>query len=171
MTNEEFEREIKRLEERIEDQINSLRIKFLESKADKKPYELEVPEDINHLAYLDEDGYCIPLEDYDYKNKKNIYFRGLAFETREEAEQYDKERILLFKLHKWAEEHNGDWMHNLKDLDREKYIIRYDYEDNQFTYVYSYCHNDFSKLPIFKSEEIAEQFIKEFGDEIKEVFC
>ena len=83
MTNEEFEQEIKRLEERIEDQINSLRIKFLESKADKKPYEVEVPEDINHLAYLDEDGYCIPLEEYDYKNKKNIYIRGLAFETRE----------------------------------------------------------------------------------------
>ena len=27
------------------------------------------------------------------------------------------------------------------------------------------------KLPYFKSEEIAELFIKEFGDEIKEVLC
>lgn len=51
MTNEEFEQEIKRLEERIEDQVNSLRIKFLESNANKKPYEVEVPEDINHLGY------------------------------------------------------------------------------------------------------------------------
>jgi hypothetical protein len=36
MTSEELEREIKRLEEKIEDQINSLRIKFLESEANKK---------------------------------------------------------------------------------------------------------------------------------------
>lgn len=168
MTNEELQQKI----EQLEQQITELRFKILGSKAKSipyKPYEVELPEDINHLAYLDEDGYCIPLEDYDYINKKNIFIRGLAFETREEAEQYDRERILLFKLHKWAEEHNGRWTHNLKDLDEGKYIIRYDYEDNQFTYVYSYCHNDFCKLPIFNSEEIAEQFIKEFGDEIKEV--
>ena len=171
MTNEEFEREIKRLEERIEDQINSLRIKFLESKADKKPYEVEVPEDINHLAYLDEDGYCIPLEDYDYKNTKNIYFRGLAFETREEAEKYDKERILLFKLHKWAEEHNGGWTPNWKDFKEEKYTIVYDHDCEKFYVYLNFYYGDLSKLPLFKTEEIAEQFIEEFGEEIKEVFC
>ena len=147
------------------------RFEALEEKVEKKPYEVEVPEDINHSAYLDEDGYCIPLEDYDYINKKNIFIRGLAFETREEAEQYDRERILLFKLHKWAEEHNGDWTPDWKDFDEYKYSVTFDFDDYKFLIKDSWYENAFSKLPYFKTEEIAEQFIKEFGDEIKEVLC
>lgn len=167
MTNEELEQEVKRLEE----QITKLRFKILESKAEKKPYEVEVPEDINHLAYLDEEGYCIPLEDYDYINKKNIFIRGLVFETREEAEQYDRERILLFKLHKWAEEHNGGWNPNLNDEYEKKYFIIYNVQDKIFEFFHTWHYNYFLKLPYFKTVEIAELFIKEFGDEIKEVLC
>lgn len=137
----------------------------------KTPYEVEVPEDIDYYYIADNYGAIYSLDGFSKEFVHSNYQRGLAFKTREEAEQHLKESILLFKMHKWAEEHNGRWTHNLKDLDEGKYIIRYDYEDNQFAYVYSYCHNDFSKLPIFNSEEIAEQFIKEFGEEIKEVLC
>ena len=137
----------------------------------KTPYEVEVPTDIEDYYSTGIYGIVDRLEDFSAPFRENCYIRGLTFKTREQAEQHDKELILLFKLHKWAEEHNGRWTHNLNDLDEGKYIIRYDYEDNQFAYVYSYCHNDFSKLPIFNSEEIAEQFIEEFGDEIIEVLC
>ena len=166
MTNEELEQKVRRLEE----QLTEVRIELLERKADKKPYEVEVPDDINHLGYLDEDGYCIPLEDYDYKNKKNIYLRGLAFETREEAEKYDKERILLFKMHKWAEEHNGGWKPNWENGET-KYYISYEMEQEFFNTEYCVCYRQFTKLPYFKSEEIVKQFIEEFRDEIKEVLC
>ena len=145
------------------------RFEALEEKIEKKPYEVEVPEDINHLAYLDEDGYCIPLEDYDYINKKNIFIRGLVFETREEAEQYDRERILLFKLHKWAEEHNGGWTPNWKDYDEYKYSVACDCDEYKLFIKETWYENAFSKLPYFISEGTAEQFIKEFEDEIKEV--
>ena len=145
------------------------RFEALEEKVEKQPYEVEVLEDINHLAYLDEDGYCIPLEDYDYKNKKNIYFRGLAFETREEAEKYDKERILLFKLHKWAEEYNGGWIPNWRDFDEYKYSVSCDCDEYKLFVKESWYDNAFSKLPYFISEGIAEQFIEEFEEEIKEV--
>ena len=171
MTNEEFEREIKRLEERIEDQINSLRIKFLESKADKKPYEVEVPEDIENYYYVSESGDIDLVEDVFFNiDYEGLYQRGLAFKTKKEAEQYDKERILIFKMNKWAEEHNEGWIPNWKDEDEIKYFIIYDnrYEtlkvDNYATI------EEFCKIPYFKSQKIAEQFIEEFGDEIKEVF-
>lgn len=147
------------------------RFEALEEKIEKKPYEVEVPEDINHLAYLDEEGYCIPLEDYDYINKKNIFIRGLVFETREEAEQYDRERILLFKLHKWAEEHNGGWTPNWNDYKEEKWTVMYHSECEEFEIYENYRYREFLKLPYFESEEIAELFIKEFGEEIKEVLC
>lgn len=142
MTNEELEQEVKRPEE----QITNLRIKILESKVNKKPYEVEVPEDIDDYYYTNEYGRVDYLGGYNTSYEKNKYIHGLAFKTKEEAEKYDKECILLFKLHKWAEE-------------------------NKFHTRSSWCETAFSKLPHFISNDIAEQFIEEFGEDIKEVLC
>ena len=167
MTNEEFEREIKRLEE----QLAELRIKILESKTEKKPYEVEVPEDIEDYIYINNVGNIYNLNTFTISEIEKIYKRGLAFETRKEAEQFDKERILLIKLHKWAEEHNGGWTPDWENEDERKYFIEYDSRFESLGFDSYQMFNPFSKLPYFKSEEIGEKFIKEFGDEIKEVFC
>nr|DAP11795.1 MAG TPA: hypothetical protein [Caudoviricetes sp.] len=169
MTNEELEREIKRLEEQIEDQINSLRIKFLESEENKKPYEVEVPEDVDDCYTTGIYGSVDRLENFSTPYKKGCYKRGLIFKTREQAEQHDKELILLFKLHKWAEEQNGGWTPNWKDADEPKYYTVYDYYG--LTIKWDYCCKIFTKLPCLKSREIAEQFIEEFREEIIEVLC
>ena len=167
MTNEELEQEVKRLEE----QITNSRIKILESKAEKKPYEVEVPKDIDYY-YVDELGGIHSVGELsNYYDFEKIYRRGLAFKTREEAEQFDKERILLFKLHKWAEEHNGEWTPNWNDYREEKWTVMYHNECEEFEIYENYRYREFLKLPYFKLEEIAELFIKEFGDEIKEVLC
>lgn len=171
MTNEELEQEIKRLEEQIEDQINSLRIKFLESEANKKSYEVKVPEDIGDYVYINNIGNIYDLNTFTIVEYEKIYKRGLAFKSKEEAEQFDKERILLFKLHKWAEERNGGWTPNWNDSDEEKYTVRYDYADNQLETFYSYSYKEFSKLPYFISNDTAQQFIDEFKEEIIEVLC
>lgn len=163
MTNEELEREIKRLEEQIKD----LKVK-LEEKIEKKPYEVEVPEDIDDYYITDKYGEIYTLDGFSREFVHSHYQRGLAFKTREEAEQFDKERILLFKLHKWAEEHNGGWTLNWK-ANEPKYYVTYDYYG--FSIKWSYLCNNFIKLPYFKSKEIAEQFIDEFGEEIIEVLC
>ena len=168
MTNEELEQEVKRLEE----QIIELRLKILESKGELipyKPYEVKVPDDIDDYVYIVGSGDIYDLDELSNGTLEDVYNRGLAFKTREEAEQFDKERILLFKLHKWAEEHNGGWTPNWKDDEEEKYTIRYDYENNRFEIFYSYSYKEFSKLPCFISNDTAQQFIEEFGDEIKEV--
>lgn len=167
MTNEELEQEVKRLEE----QITNLRIKILESKAEKKPYEVEVPGDLENYYNTGIYGIVDRLEDFSAPFRENCYIRGLAFKTREEAERYDIERKLLFKLHKWAEEHNGEWIPNWKDFKEEKYTIVYDHDCEKFYVYLNFYYGDLSKLPLFKTEKIAEQFIEEFGDEIKEVLC
>lgn len=164
MTNEELEQEVKRLEE----QITNLRIKILESKVEKKPYEVEVLEDIGDYYNPDEFGEVDHLEDFSTAYGENCYIRGLAFKTEEEAEKYDKERILLFKLHKWTEEHNEGWTPNWYD-DSTKYYVVYDYYE--FEVKWNNWERTFSKLPYFKTKEIAEQFIEEFGEEIIEVLC
>lgn len=165
MTNEELEQEVKRLEE----QITKLRFKILESKADKKPYEVEVPEDLEEYYMLEEGGDVLKAYTYSEKWRREAFIRGLAFKTKEEAERYDKERILLFKLHKWAEEYNAEWTLNWEDFEN-KYFVKYDHKEGAFSIACAWSFNHFSKLPYFKSEGIAEQFIKEFGDEIIEVF-
>ena len=177
MTNEEFEREIKRLEERIEDQINGLRIKFLESKADKKPYEVEVPEDLEDYYYVDELGKVHSIgEKLNYYDFEKAYLRGLAFETREEAEQFDKERMLIKKLKDWAKKHNGDWTPDWNEVDETIYEIQIDRFPmygcdsplviNEVDEVRSV-----SIFPYFYSYETAREFIDEFRGEIEEVFC
>lgn len=167
MTNEELQQKVKRLEE----ELTEVRIALLESKADKQPYKVEVPEDIGDYYNPDEFGVVDRLEEFSTAYGENCYIRGLAFKTREEAEQFDKERILLFKLHKWAEEHNGGWTPNWNDLEEEKYTVRYDYENNRLETFYSYSYKELSKLPCFISNDTAQRFIEEFGEEIKEVLC
>lgn len=166
MTNKELQQQIEQLEQQIKD----LKVK-LESKVEKEPYEVKVPTDIEDYYSVDMFGEVDYLDYFSTDYGENCYIRGLAFETREEAEEYEKERILLFKMHKWAEEHNGGWTPNWKDTDEEKYTVRYDYADNQLETFYSYSYKEFSKLPYFISDDTAQQFIEEFGDEIKEVLC
>ena len=167
MNYKELEQEVKRLGEQIKD----LKVK-LEEKAEKKPYEVEVPEDIGDYYFVSELGAITLLKDVFFSaSYEKVHQRGLAFKTKEEAEQFDKERILLFKLHKWEEEHNGGWTPNWNDCNETKYFIIFDKLYKTFKIDCYARIKPFSKLPYFKSEEIAELFIKEFGDEIKEVFC
>ena len=165
MTDEELRQKIELLEQQIKD----LKVK-LEEKVEKKPYEVEVPEDIEGYYHVDETGEINPIgEVLNYYDFEQAYLRGLVFKTEEETEQFDKERILLFKLHKWAEEHNKGWKPNWNDFEKKQYYVVYDFEDKKFYIRYEYYSETFSKLPYFKSEEIAEQFIDEFGEKIKEV--
>lgn len=167
MTNEELEQKVKRLEE----QLTEVRIELLERKAEPipyKPYEVEVPEDIEDYYVLDGYGKVYSLKGFSMNYIRCQYERGLAFKTREQAEQFKKEQILLFKLHKWAEEHNGDWYPYWEQSD-DKFYIYYFHNTESFCVGSDWNCNSFSKLPYFKSEELAREFIDEFGDEIKEV--
>ena len=166
MTNEELEQEVKRLEEQIKDLKATL-----EEKVEKKPYEVEVPEDVGDNYFIGKYGNIYSLEGCNMNLARIQYRLGLAFKTEEEAEQHLKESILLFKLRKWAEEHNGGWTPNWDDFEEKQYHVVYDYEDKQFYVRYEHYSETFTKLPYLKSYNLAEQFIEEFGDEIKEVLC
>lgn len=170
MTNEELEQKVKRLEE----QLTEVRIELLERKASfipYKPYEVEVPTDIEDYYVLDGYGKVYSLKGFSMNYIRCQYERGLAFKTREQAEQFKKEQILLLKLHKWAEEHNGGWTPNWNDFEEKQYYVVYDYEDKQFYVRFEHYSETFTILPYLKSYNLAEQFIEEFGEEIKEVLC
>ena len=137
----------------------------------KTPYEVEVPTDIEDYYSTGIYGIVDRLEDFSAPFRENCYIRGLTFKTREQAEQFKKEQILLLKLHKWAEEHNEGWTPNWNDYKEEKWTVMYHNECEEFEIYENYRYREFLKLPYFKSEELAREFIDKFGDEIIEVLC
>lgn len=172
MINEELQEKFEQLASTI-DWIKTKIVDLQEKKGlapVKTPYEVEVPGDIGNYYYVSELGDIDLVEnvfcDFDYKG---VYQRGLAFKTEEEAEQFDKERILINKLKDWAKKHQRNWTPDWKDFDEEKNSVIYDNEHENFRTIENYYCQEIIKLPYFKSEEIAKQFIEEFGDEIKEV--
>lgn len=176
MTNEELEQEVKRLEE----QITNLRIKILESKGGLipyKPYEVEVPEDIGDYYFVSELGAITLLKDVFFSaGYEKVYQRGLAFKTREEAEKFDKERILINKLKDWAKEHQGDWTPNWNDDDETVHEVQIDRFpmyvcDSPLVINEVEEVRSVSVFPYFYTYETARKFIEEFGGEIEEVFC
>lgn len=175
MTNEELEKEVKRLEE----QLTELRFKILESKGGLipyKPYEVEVPEDIGNYYFLDETGNTVYKALHSSNYQKRTFIRGLAFKTKEEAEQFDKKRILINKMKEWAKEHQGDWTPNWKDDDEtihEVQIDRFPMYGCDSPLVINEVDEvrSVSIFPYFYSYETAREFIDEFRGEIEEVFC
>lgn len=164
MINEELKQQIEQLEQQIKD----LKVK-LEKEVEEEPYEVKLPKNIEDYVYINNVGNIYNLNILTISGIEKIYKRGLTFKTVEEVEQYDKERILLFKLHKWAEEQNEGWTPNWKKGDEIKYFIIYDNRYETLKVDNYAIIKEFCKLPYFKSEEIAKQFIEEFGEEIKEV--
>lgn len=176
MTNEELEQEVKRLEE----QLTELRFKILESKGGLipyKPYEVEVPKDVEFYYYVDDLGKIDSVgEILMYYNFENVHRRGLTFKTREEAERYDRKRILINKMEDWAKKHNGDWIPNWKDDDETIHEIQIDRFpmygcDSQLAINEVEEVRSVSVFPYFYSYETARKFIEEFRGEIEEVFC
>ena len=165
MTNEELRQEI----EQLKQVITEMRINWLESKGEQISYQVKIPADLENYYTIDVNGSIEGLYGYTNEIRVLFYLRGLAFKTKTEAEQHLKKSMLLFKLNKWAEEHADGWIPNWKDFNEEKCTVMSDNEDKNFDTYETYIYRDFTKLPVFKSEEIAEQFIKEFGKEIKEV--
>ena len=175
MTNEELEQKVKRLEE----QLTEVRIELLERKAEPipyKPYEVEVPEDIDGYVYINNVGNIYDLNTLTIGECEKIYKRGLAFKTREKAELYDKKRILINKMEDWAKEHQGDWTPNWKDDDEtihEVQIDRFPMYACDSPLVINEVEEvrSVSIFPYFCTYETARKFIEEFGGEIEEVFC
>lgn len=165
MTNEELKQEI----EQLKQVITEMRINWLESRGEPIPYQVKIPSDLENYYTIDIDGSIEGLYGYTNEIRVLFYLRGLAFKTKTEAEQHLKKSMLLFKYKKWAEEHNEGWTPNWKNFNEEKCTVMYDNKDKEFDNYETYIYRDFTKLPVLKSEDIAKQFIKEFGEEIKEV--
>ena len=146
-----------------------LRDEFISKLEDeKKEFELTYPKDKERVYFINKDTVGIS-ETYFWSGASSdrlMFEMGGYFKTKEEAEHYDRERQLIQRMKDWAIEHREGFKGRLLP----RWNIKYNYRIECFEYIFSPL-NQFSKIPCFISRDIAEQFIDEFGDEIKEVLC
>ena len=163
---------LKEFNSKVEDLRQELleKLKLIDEKNDR--FQVALPKEFDTFYYIDDLDNEINLlyfEPFDENDRKR-FLTGRLFETEEEAEQHLKEQELLFKIKKWAEIYNEGWKPDWADMRQSKYFVICDMYANNFIIhnagVFKYMTND---LPYFRTNEIARQFIKEFGKEIKEV--
>lgn len=162
---------LKEFNSKVEDLRQDLleKLKLIDEKNDR--FQVALPKEYDTFYYIDDLDNEINLlyfEPFDENDRKR-FLTGRLFET-EEAEQRLRESELLFRIKKWTEIHNDGWKPDWADMRQIKYFVICDMYANNFIIhnagVFKYMTND---LPYFKTNEIARQFIKEFGKEIKEV--
>ena len=152
-----------------DEKAKALRDEFISKlEDDKKEFELTYPRD-KEMVYLADSEVTSMFYDAADKCDRNIFEHGLYFNTQEEAEQHLKERKLLFKLKQWAKIKNEGWVPDWSDDEEVKQYVGYDYEEEELGVTFTYEWQNFTKIPVFKSEELAQECIDLFGDEIKEV--
>ena len=158
--------DLKQLSEEID--YLKKRVANLEHKKLNEKFEVKVPDDIETYYTTDIMGRLQKLGHYSKDIHEDIYKYGEAFENSDDAILYYKERLLLKRMEDWADWRNGDWYPNWEECD-DKFYIAYHHGLDWFKVCSNMRVNAFNKLPYFKSEELALEFIEEFGDEIKEV--
>ena len=139
----------------------------------KKPYEISYPKDGKKVYYISNFPRRIKEWNFDIydEDDKRVYDIGLYFDTKEEAVQFLKEQTLIKKIKCWAKEQQGDWKPDWSDIDECKYYIEPLHFNKKIRWDKCWTQDKLPKLPYFRTEEIAQVCIDEFGDEILEVFC
>ncbi|MEZ7740469.1 hypothetical protein O3794_02710 [Gemella sanguinis] len=155
------------------DEFNKLKAtleKEEEKTQEDKPFEIKIPSNLEDYVCIDEIGDIYDLDEcFGIGQLDDAYLSGATFKTEEQAKRYDKERRLLFKIHKWAKEKNGNWIPDWRDTYEDKFYIEIDLEDGKLCITNTTWFSPFSKLPFFRTRDIGQECIFLFGDEIKEV--
>lgn len=138
-----------------------------------KPYGISYPNDGQRVWSFD---CCLgslsnSIFDIEDRVNKHSYKTGLLFDIYEEAKQFIREQTLIKKIKCWAKEQQGDWKPDWSDKNQRKYSVDVDHFNKETICDWYWGHDKLPKLPYFKTEEIAQACIDEFGDEILEVFC
>lgn len=158
-----------------DEKAKALRDEFISKlEDDKEKFELTYPEDGGSVYFINRGDKSITKTRFwdNSTTDKNYFEIGEYFNTEQEAEQYMKERKLLFKLHQWAKFKNEGWVPDWSNDDEEKYYITY-FKDKSLgvSWEITWGMINFTKLPYFKTSEITQECIKLFENEIKEVLC
>ena len=114
----------------------------------------------NGKVYEDNDIYTVT---------DNIRYKIANYSTVKSKMEFKALRDnLLSRMQRWADIHNEDKI-DWNNSEQRKYLIYYDYDDNKFCFTYVYYVRDLGQV-YFTSEEIANQCLEEFKEELLEFY-
>jgi hypothetical protein len=99
---------------------------------------------------------------------KPVIEAGLSHPTKEAAERHHQFLVMLHGLHKFAVEHNQGWKPDWEDTHQGKWAIGIEGADK--LRAREVVFHNWSILPYFESEELAQKAIDAFGDRLKILF-
>lgn len=156
----------------FDERQKALRDEFISKlEDDKEKFELTYPEN-EETVYFIRRGTQVIYDTRFWSNSfidKSMFEMGEYFKTKKEAEQYLRECKLIFKLKQYAKEKNDGWEPDWEDNGMDKWNIYFNHGYKGLATMGIRIQEDFLKIPYFKSEEIAQECIDLFGDEIIEV--
>lgn len=99
---------------------------------------------------------------------ENLYNKANYFSSKELAEKIAFKQMLERKLIRFSAKHEGDKI-DLKDTNKKKYYIYYNYDINDFE-ISDFCSCCYFGDVCFYSEEIAKHAVEEFKDDLIKYF-
>lgn len=158
-----------------DEKAKALRDEFINKLKDKPLYpkfRFTYPREDEDLYFIDLDGKVFLFDD-EIDDLETCFEQGVLFSSEEEAQAAEQERKLLFKLHQYAKEKNDGWEPDWSDEEERKYYIQCKNMNTvkELNIDWYFTLSKIIKLPYFKTEEIAQECIDLFGEEIKEVLC
>lgn len=162
----EFNKEIDQIKAKYDEKFKAL-------EREQEEFELSYPANNSTVYYVDSGRNNVDCTAYYESDNHDInkFETGFYFKTKAEAERSRKERILLVKLHQFAEMKNDGWRPNWDDHYEGKFSVSYLIAHKKLSTDCVAMLNHLSQLPYFKSREIAQECIDLFGNEILKVFC
>lgn len=98
-----------------------------------------------------------------------VKVRGLLFDSIEEAQLFDAQRILLKKISDFREKKNGGWKPSWNCGDQFNWCIEA-HANEVLTVVDATISNGFNIFGNFKLQAMAQECIELFGEEIMQLF-
>lgn len=133
-------------------------------KANKPKNKVWKPEENEKYYYLYSYG-KIDEDTWDNTNTDRIRYEiGNCFKTKEEAEFALERQKVIMELKRFALEHNEkeiDWSNRCQN----KYFLYFNHDKNRIMISYYYIYQYICEPIYFTSEKIAQQAIKEIGEE------
>lgn len=101
----------------------------------------------------------------DFNNWEKLKSDWSNFQTKEQAEQFDKMMMTVWKIWKWKRE-NDDIIHNCYYV-LDYFSYRWKFRPNAFDWNSTYNF----LLPVFSSREIVNQLISDLWEELNNLLC
>lgn len=142
-------------------------IELKEIKKDNKRWRAE---ERSYYWLVGDCGEICQIQEDTHKFDDWMYLTRNYFKTKEEANEKSAQIKKKYEILDRIAELNGNWTPDWGNSNKNEYGLCYNYISKTFEVLSTFCIQEMPDEYHFKSDQIGEQLIKEFGDDLKCLF-